>query len=208
MNHEYEQLKPDDCRRDFYRFDDVLPLGYRVVNDVEAGILEAGREPITTRGDLRLRAMLRAINAEARLALGHLETRDPFSARYMKTLERRLELITEALFSLGSESGLDKRQRAVNLSASGLAFTTGTEQVPGTWLELEFDLPSKGAVIQTYARVVRTSAQPGDEEDRFVVAVELRYGDEADQDLVVAYLLESQARSIRMARGGDAVGEG
>ncbi|MGB1111079.1 MAG: PilZ domain-containing protein, partial [Gammaproteobacteria bacterium] len=131
---------------------------------------------------------------------------DPFAGRYFKTIERRLDILADELFSQAVDSGMEREARDVNLSASGIAFNSDQTLSEGTWLELEFELPEKRVILQAFALVVRCVPRPDEEggeeknTDSFLVGTDMRFMNEPDQDILVAYILEEQARSIRAAR--------
>jgi len=90
--------------------------------------------------------------------------------------------------------------REVNLSASGVAFSSETALTEGTHLKLEMVTYPEHNYIPVYARVVSCRQNQEGNSSDYTVAVEFEAISERDQERLMNHVLKKQAEGLKQQR--------
>ncbi|MGY6274176.1 PilZ domain-containing protein [Methylomonas sp. MgM2] len=189
MTDEFEE------KRRYFRVNDKIHLLHRALGEND----RAGHSYVSADvlGDYGVTAALDVLNQEAAALTPRLERRDPELLEYLKIIESKINLLTQAVAGQDNKfSGHDKRD--VNLSASGLAFGDKQEIPVGTVLELRMLLTSSLAVVVAYGRVVSCKDVSGhNPEHPFEICVDYINMNEDDRELLIKYVIKKQMQQLR-----------
>lgn len=178
-------------RRRYFRIEEHVILLFREVAD---GELPDGVEPPSA--PFTLAAQLELLSRESRALMRRVERESPAIAEYLKLLDRKLELIGRSLVATGPELA-DCDPRAVNLSASGIAFGAERPYAPGQMLEIKLALLPNLAGMVAYGRVVYCQDHPDPEGPPYRVGVDFVGLNERDRELLVRHITQRQSRRLR-----------
>ncbi|KXJ49944.1 MAG: pilus assembly protein PilZ [Cycloclasticus sp. Phe_18] len=176
-------------RRRFFRIDDELALSYRVIHSDELNVDESITAEDTPAS---LANELEKMNEVSRIHFRHVEKESPEVARYFSFIEAKINLLAHHIM-MGSEDLFVKTTQPVNLSGSGVSFTTDSELNVGGCVEVKFILRPSLASIKSLAKVV--SCRPSDE--KFTMAVEFTQLSDDDRDLLIRHVVKKQMNDIR-----------
>ncbi len=194
-----QQQVPDEDRRQYFRIDDQVTLSYQTVpEDTLAEKIEHLDKGLES--DFSVMSNLSVISQEMSGVLRKIEVSNPDVARYLKSLDQKIELLGRAFLAWTSDLG-DQPASAVNLSANGMAFTTSEQLQAGDLLELKLLLPSFTGLV-VYAEVIacETITVEHSEEPLFQIRVTFRHLRENDRDLLIRHVLQRQSESLRRRR--------
>lgn len=182
-------------KRRYFRVNDTINLLHRVID--ESKVTERSHISHDVLGNYSLMAALDVLNQEAAALTSRLERRDPELFEYLKIIDGKINLLTQAIASQDNEfSEHDKKE--VNLSASGLAFNNDEAIPVGALLELRMLLTSCLAVIFAYGRVVYCNDIAKDNPDHpFQICVEYVNMNEDDRELLIKHVIRKQMQQLR-----------
>ncbi len=183
-------------RRRYFRIKDDIVLFYKQYD--EQSLPEAQTFQDSVLDSFSLTAALNHLEEDARAQLKILEKHEPDVASYLKIMDQKITLIAQSV--LINDAGLSSQQtREVNLSASGLAFSSESAHPTGTILELKIILPSTLIAIATYGKVIRCqeNQNPSNSEFRYNIAIDLFNIDENDRELLIRYIVKKQMLQLR-----------
>lgn len=176
-------------RREFFRVEDNVLLSWRKVAPDERG--KAPEEHFGNSELFRLMRELRGIDAEHSSFLRTLTERNRELSSYLKSINRKLELIAHTLVALHQPAGT-RQPELVSMSEIGIAFEPADPPAVGSLLALEITLLPQHAAIATYGEVV---ANRTDKPERTVVNfIDLREG---DRQTLARHLLQVQIAARR-----------
>jgi hypothetical protein len=173
-------------RRRFFRIDDVVGLHYCLVE-----------EQHTLAGRIEQQNVLQGLDVEIATLLVQVRREQPLVADTLALLNRKLQYIARqpdtATISGVAESALEYHTTAVNISASGVAFSTDHPYSAGSRFRLDMLLRPGDWQLPVVARVVACDA---------VIAgwyLRLDYEEisQSDQDMLVRHMLVRQSQQIR-----------
>ena len=195
-----EQTQDDNHeRREFFRIDDTVTMRFQAL---PAATLSKKLEHYQKGLDNEFTIMgnLAVIGQEMSGVLRKIEHDAPDVARYLKSLDRKIDLLGKAFLTWTSEMA-DQPASAVNLSASGMAFNTSEPTEIGTTLELKLLLPYFTGLV-LLAEVVACEKLEAQEDGApvYQTRVSFRYLRDADRDVLIRHVLQRQAESLRKAR--------
>ena len=124
---------------------------YRIVD--EQTVIAASNTSNDVLSSCSLVTALEVLGQESRSVLYRIEKKDPEIAEYLKVMDSKISLLSQALLQQGndlSESSLCN----TNISASGLAIEVDTPIEEGVFIEVKLFLSSCVAVILLYGKVV------------------------------------------------------
>lgn len=186
-------------RREFFRVEDEVSLHYQVVKTDE---LDAKRKRLDQDldSDFTIIGSLAAITHDMAGVLRKVESSAPEVARYLNALDRKIELLGRAF--LGHSSDLSEQSaRAVNLSASGMAFYTPEPIAVGGVLELRLLLFPSYTGMLIYAEVVACERVEMPGTNRFYCTrVNFTYLRDNDRDVLIRHVLQRQSELLRRQR--------
>lgn len=201
MQQDQDPKQPTDERRRFFRIDDSVHLGLKAVPQAE---LDQRIQDLEHRvGDsFTLVNSLNAITQQQSPHLRRIEQDYPDIAAYLRSLDKKLELLSQALLVEEVEM-MDKPAIPVNLSAGGMAVHSRDPIPEGTLVEIKLLLVPSYTGILTYGRVVNCgNASPAerDPDYPYVLRIDFSFIRDADQDALIRHVLLKQAEWLRRRR--------
>lgn len=187
---------PEERRR-FYRLEDDIALKFRVLEgrEVDASMQRVLGEAEDT---IALAGKLAATSDEMRRGLDAVKRDLPDVANYLEGLNKKLDVLSRLI--IARDSGLPSHPtHSVDLSASGMSFSTDSPVPVGSLLELQFAIFPSNACIMTVGAVVTCNEIPTDESP-YRLGVDFSYIRDDDQELLVKHVVQKQSRSIRKTR--------
>ncbi|ORU91580.1 MAG: pilus assembly protein PilZ [Cycloclasticus sp. symbiont of Bathymodiolus heckerae] len=178
-------------RRGFFRINDEVALTYRLMSDDE--VKRSGDAlKVNDNAPLSLVNELEKMNDVSRIHLRHVEKESPEVARYFSFIEAKINLLAHHMM-MASDALFVKSTQPVNISGSGVSFTTDELLDVGARLEIKFILMPSLATIKTFSEIV--SCKP--EGEKFRVAVEYSQLTDGDRDLLIRHVVKKQMNEIR-----------
>lgn len=191
-------LHKDDERRLFFRLKDVLVFTYRHLSP-EAMPEFLKSFAASTDDPFSLTATLAGISQETHTLHRQLQSEAPLVARYFSALERKLDLLAQAIFKETTPKDQDTQE--IDLSGSGMSFSTLESLTPGDLLELRLVLFPTYTGILASGKVIRCE-KTGSRPCPYKIALEFVHIRETDRQCIVKHILDRQATQIRQARQG------
>ena len=180
-------------RRQYYRIEDRVPMKLTRLNESQAipDISQLEREIPSS---FRLMNMLQEIESEASITLSSLQTSNPAIAEYLRSLNKRLDLIGGYI----AEQEFSKVQQNESLSLSGNGFRTHSEEEfkENSILLVEMLLPNSQTGIHCYGKVIE-GRQDG---SRYSIAVTCQAIREADREAIIKHVIRQESQLIRQAK--------
>jgi hypothetical protein len=201
---EEPRIMTDSERRRFFRIEDSVHLGLRVIPEAELAERVARLEN-NVAGSFGLMTGITALTQTVAACLRRIENRDPDVADYLKVLDRKIDLLARAFLSEEADIA-DKPARAVNLSAGGMAVHSREAMAEGTLLEIRLLLLPSYTGIVTYGAVVGSrpvAAEDGpdtDPEFPYLVRIDFSFMREPDRDALIRHILLKQGEWLRRRR--------
>ncbi|MCB1759144.1 MAG: PilZ domain-containing protein [Gammaproteobacteria bacterium] len=186
-------------RREFFRIDDTVAMRYQSVPAAGLG-KKLERYQKGLENEFTIMGNLAVISQEMSGVLRKIEHDTPDVARYLKALDRKVDLLGKAFLTWTSEMA-DQPASAVNLSASGMAFNTPDPVEIGTMLELKLLLPHFTGLV-LFAEVVACEQLPEQDGESpiYQTRVGFRHLREADRDVLIRHVLQRQSELLRRRR--------
>jgi hypothetical protein len=186
-------------RREFFRIDDTVAMRFQPVPAAGLG-KKLERYQKGLENEFTIMGNLAVISQEMSGVLRKIEHDSPDIARYLRSLDRKIDLLGKAFLTWTSEMA-DQPASAVNLSASGMAFNTPEPTELGTVLELKLLLPYFTGLV-LFAEVVACEKLPQQEGDSpaYQTRVSFRHLREADRDVLIRHVLQRQSEALRKRR--------
>jgi hypothetical protein len=198
MSQEQSYISVEQDRREYFRVDDTVSLSFQLVPEsklqARLDCLDKGLD-----GEFTVMANLAVISQEMSGTLRKIEGESPDTARYLKSLDNKIDLLGRAFVAWSSDLS-DQPVNNVNLSASGIAFQTPEPIAVGAHMELKLLLPSYTGLL-IFGEVVaceKVNDPPGDAP--FRVRVNFTHLREKDRDLLIRHVLKRQSEMLRKRR--------
>ncbi|TRX74879.1 PilZ domain-containing protein [Pseudomonas mangiferae] len=181
-----------DDRREYYRIEDTIALEITPLSGAEA----LGSEALHDASPLfNLLSDLHLLDFESQHLLRHIGERDRTLASYFKVMNKRIDLIGQAMAqSLLREIGLP---RQVSLSEGGISFNHPQPLTVGAHLGLKMVLMPQALGLLLRARVIHS--QPSDN-GLYEIGTEFESVTDAQRQLLARHIMQKQALERRMAR--------
>jgi len=177
-------------RRRHVRVDDDIVLIWReVAPDEIPEAIDQEAIPI----DFPLFTQIKLLSLETGELLQRIGQDQPLLAEYLKIMELKIDILSQALDSKQDKLPGNLPTRYVNLSAAGLAFITDVEFQQGTLLELKMILPPSLAHIIAYGRVVDSMPNDEYEPDSYSMGVDFIRLREQDRDVLIRHVARRKA---------------
>lgn len=189
-------------RRRYFRVRDDVVLKYRPVAPDE---LDALIDGLKDRHGSRHSLARDFANTSAQLqpVLRRVKEDQPDIALCLTVLNEKLDVIARHL-SMQASDLTGEPVRQVDLSASGMRFEAEEPFPPGTLLEIRMALYPSFAYIQVVGEVVRSDERkPKGPGMAHLVAVDFRYLDNEDLELLVQHAIKKESRLLRRRRGNE-----
>ena len=171
-------------RREYFRIDDQMILRYRSVPPEAVGHMPPERHFDNSEMFALLRE-LRQIDQEHNNVLRVLAEQNRELGIYLKSLNRKIELVGKALSTL-DEGQQHVAPQHVSISEASLAFRIGTSLSPGNFVALELVLLPSHTGLALYGEVIETRDSNG---LTVVAFVRLR---ESDRQILARHILQVQ----------------
>ena len=181
-----------DDRREYYRIEDTIALEFRPLKQGETaagGSADGAPELFDLLSELHL------MDFESQHLLRHIHERDRPLANYLKVINKRIDLLGQAVAqSLLRDIGAP---RQVSLSEGGVSFNHGQALIPGSHLAIKVVLMPQALGLLLRAQVVHCSPR---EDGQFEIGTEFEALTDAQRQLLARHILQKQALERRQAR--------
>ena len=192
------QASLDDERRRFFRIEDLMHLSYREIDNAELNrkveLLEKGMVE-----HFMINSSLTAITADMAATLRKVEATDPDVAAYLKSLDRKIDLVGKAFMAEDVSVG-ENKAAPVNISASGIAFDTEEPLKEGINVEMKMLLMHTFTGILTYGKVVGNDKSEVDGKAVNQVRIDFTHLREEDRDMLIRHVIRKQGDMLRERR--------
>ncbi|MBB2496417.1 PilZ domain-containing protein [Aquipseudomonas ullengensis] len=182
-----------DDRREYYRIEDTIALDFSLLSGPEAQATEPlhdGSSPL-----FNLLSDLHLMDFESQHLLRHISERDRTLANYLKVMNKRIDLLGQAVAqSLLQDIGAP---RQVSLSEGGLSFNHSKAVAPGSHLALKMVLMPQALGLLLRAQVMHCQAR---DDGQFEIGTEFEALTDAQRQLLARHILQKQALERRLAR--------
>ena len=195
---EEKKVNLDDERRRFFRIEDLIHLAFRVIDENElnfkADMLDKGLVD-----QFMITSCLATITADMASTLRKIEVVEPDVAAYLKSLDRKIDLIGRTFLTEEVQTD-DHEAEAVNLSASGIAFSTKEALPIDANVELKMMLMPSFAGVLTYGKVIGNEIVEDETGRRNMTRIDFTHMREEDRDLLIRHVIRKQGDMLRERR--------
>lgn len=182
----------EDDRREYYRIDDTIALDFTLLSGAQA---LAGDELHDSSPLFNLLSELHLMDFESQHLLRHINERDRTLANYLKVMNKRIDLLGQAVAqSLLRDIG---PPRQVNLSEGGVSFNNAQAVPLASHLALKMVLMPQALGLLLRAKVVHCQQQSN---GQFEIGAEFEALTDAQRQLLARHILQRQALERRLAR--------
>lgn len=195
-----EQLDSHPDRRQFFRIDDTVSLSYQKIPLADLPErLELMKEH-AQESNFTVVSSVAAITQKMAGVLHKIEARSSDIAAYLRSIDRKIELVARAFLAQNSDIS-EQPARAVNMSATGMAFNASETMEVGDMLELKILLMPSFTGILIYAEVVGCDQLESAENDLpYLLRVNFSHMRESDQDILISHVIQRQSIELRKRR--------
>ncbi|MEQ1529764.1 MAG: PilZ domain-containing protein [Methylococcales bacterium] len=183
-------------RRRYFRIHDEVNLFYKKV-DADALSDETSYSTESILNSCSLTSALQMASQESALLMYRLEKNYPDIADYLKILETKIDLISQAI-TLQAGDFKENNTRNASISATGIAFDSEDKLQEGDFLEIKMLLVNCMAVIVAYGTVVYCKAnQNSDSHYPYLIGVDYVNMKDQDRELLIKHVVKRQLQQIR-----------
>ncbi|MES2818450.1 MAG: PilZ domain-containing protein [Pseudomonadota bacterium] len=184
--------RDDADRREYYRIDDTIALEFSLLDPAQAVASEALEDSSPL---FNLLSELHLADFESQHLLRHIGERDRTLANYLKVINKRIDLLGQALAqSLLRDIGLP---RQVSLSEGGISFNHPQPVAVGSHLAIKMVLMPQGLGLLLRAEVVHCHPRA---DQQFDIGTQFEALTDAQRQLLARHILQKQALERRQAR--------
>jgi hypothetical protein len=192
-----QNISLEDEKRRFFRIEDLVHLSCNVLDErsfnEKIQLLEKGvSEQFLVMSDLS------AISSEMSASLRRIESREPEIADYLRSIDRKIDLLGRAIMSEEFGVNIDSAV-PVNLSASGVGIKTGRAIPENSSVEVRMILLPDHVGVMAYGSVVACEEQD-DERYPYLVRVDFTHLRDEDRDLLIRHIMRKQGEMLRERR--------
>lgn len=181
-----------DDRREYYRIEDTIALEFTPLSGAAAQSGEALHDASPL---FNLLSDLHLMDFESQHLLRHIGERDRTLASYLKVINKRIDLLGQAVAqSLLQGIGAP---RQVSLSEGGISFGHTQAVAPGSHLAIRMVLMPQALGLLLRAKVVHCDAR---NDGRYEIGAEFEALTDAQRQLLARHILQKQALERRQAR--------
>lgn len=181
-----------DDRREYYRIEDSIALDFSLLSGPEARATDALHDDSPL---FNLLSDLHLMDFESQHLLRHISERDRTLANYLKVMNKRIDLLGQAVAqSLLRDIGAP---RQVSLSEGGLSFNHSQPISRGSHLALKMVLMPQALGLLLRAEVVHCQKR---NDGQFEIGTEFEALTDAQRQLLARHILQRQALERRQAR--------
>lgn len=181
-----------DDRREYYRIEDTIALDFSLLSGPQALTSDALHDASPL---FNLLSDLHLMDFESQHLLRHISERDRTLANYLKVMNKRIDLLGQALAqNLLRDIGAP---RQVSMSEGGISFNHAQAIEPGSHLALKMVLMPQALGLLLRARVMHCQVR---EDGQFEIGTEFEALTDAQRQLLARHILQKQAQQRRLAR--------
>ncbi|MWV13878.1 PilZ domain-containing protein [Pseudomonas sp. R-28-1W-6] len=181
-----------DDRREYYRIEDTIALDFSLLSGPQALASDALHDASPL---FNLLSDLHLMDFESQHLLRHISERDRTLANYLKVMNKRIDLLGQALAqNLLRDIGA---ARQVSMSEGGISFNHVQAIEPGSHLALKMVLMPQALGLLLRARVMHCQVR---EDGQFEIGTEFEALTDAQRQLLARHILQKQAQQRRLAR--------
>jgi hypothetical protein len=180
-----------DDRREYYRIEDTIALEFHLLSGAEAQATEALHDASPL---FNLLSDLHLADFESQQLLRHIGERDRTLANYLKVINKRIDLLGQALAqNLLRDVGSPKQ---VSMSEGGIGFDNLREIPVGSQLAIKMVLMPQALGLLLRAEVIHCQEKA---DGQFEIGTEFEGLTEAQRQLLARHILQKQALDRRQA---------
>lgn len=181
-----------DDRREYYRIEDTIALDFSLLSGPQALASDALHDASPL---FNLLSDLHLMDFESQHLLRHISERDRTLANYLKVMNKRIDLLGQALAqNLLRDIGAP---RQVSMSEGGISFNHAQAIEPGSHLALKMVLMPQALGLLLRAKVMHCQVR---EDGQFEIGTEFEALTDAQRQLLARHILQKQAQQRRLAR--------
>ena len=181
-----------DDRREYYRIEDLIALDFSLLSGPEALASDALHDSSPL---FNLLSDLHLMDFESQHLLRHISERDRTLANYLKVMNKRIDLLGQALAqNLVRDIGAPRK---VSLSEGGVSFNHPQAVAQESHLALKMVLMPQALGLLLRAKVVHCQPQA---DGQFEIGTEFEAMTDAQRQLLARHILQKQAHQRRLAR--------
>lgn len=181
-----------DDRREYYRIDDTIALDFTLLSGPSAlatDVLHDSSPLFNLLSDLHL------LDFEAQHLLRQISERDRTLANYLKVMNKRIDLLGQALAqNLLHDVGAP---RQVSMSESGISFNNLQDIAIGSHLAIKMVLMPQALGLLLRGKVVNCRLR---DDGQFEIGIEFEALTDAQRQLMARHILQRQALERRQSR--------
>lgn len=180
-------------RRSYFRIDDTIALEFKVIDEATANKGQA-ETLFNNANSLKLYSELKKIDADNAQFLFQIKELSRPLAEYLHNLNRKIELLGQALMADQKPLPPSKTIRQVNLSEGGIAFGSATGLNVGDYIGLRIVFFPSNAGLTLFARIIRCEPSNGGE---FQVSAKFYRINDMQQQLIGQQIMRAQMAEKR-----------
>lgn len=181
----------ENDRREYYRIKDTIALDFSVLSREQLLTDEELRDPSPL---FNLLSELHSLDFDSQYLLRSISERDRTLAAYLKSINKRIELLAQALSQgLLRDYGQIKQ---VTLSEAGINFLHSEAIELDSYLALKIVLMPQALGLLLKAKVLHCAEQNG----QFEIGARFESLSDAQRQLLARHVLQHQAQERRLAR--------
>lgn len=180
-------------RRSYFRIDDTIALEFKVIDEATANKGQA-ETLFNNANSLKLYSELKKIDADNAQFLFQIKELSRPLAEYLHNLNRKIELLGQALMADQKPLPPSKTIRQVNLSEGGIAFGSATGLNVGDYIGLRIVFFPSNAGLTLFARIIRCEPSNGGE---FQVSAKFYRINDLQQQLIGQQIMRAQMAEKR-----------
>ncbi len=182
----------EDDRREYYRIDDTIALEFTPLSAADA---LASDELHDSSPLFNLLSELHLMDFESQHLLRHISERDRTLANYLKVVNKRIDLLGQAVaLSLMRDIG---SPRQVTLSEGGVSFNSPHRIAIDSHLAIKIVLMPQALGLLLRAKVIHCRPLA---DEQFEIGTEFEALTDAQRQLLARHILQKQALERRQAR--------
>jgi hypothetical protein len=183
-------------QREFFRIDDRLPIEFRQINHEEFVKLESTilSNPTYKQDKLFEIHFLNDI-------VSRKKSEDNELYAHLKLIDRKLDMILDLLGQQKREDMYKNLFTQVDISGSGIKFTSDTPLHEEGFVELKIALPlSPFVIISTLCQVVRSLESKENNQNVWKIALKFLVINDYDRDFLINYIFNREREKLRKMR--------
>lgn len=181
-----------DDRREYYRIGDTIALDFTLLSGANAPASEVLHDASPL---FNLLSDLHLLDFEAQHLLRQISERDRTLANYLKVMNKRIDLLGQALAqNLLRDVGAP---RQVTMSESGISFNNLQELAVGSHLAIKMVLMPQALGLLLRGQVVNCRLR---DDGQYEIGVEFEALTDAQRQLMARHILQRQALERRQSR--------